>query len=166
VKQLRDSSIGPAWLGFYALTKDEPPDLALEYIATAHKRVSAALAAARGPDGKSMLPAAAVEDLVDLKLFLIGLAQAADPETLTPVNLKLVRRKGRPKRNIVKIIEYRKAARKVLERKSEGYDAAVLEVARETGLDRSEIEAWASHLDRQQAALAVAKIAAFFRSGF
>jgi hypothetical protein len=163
---LRDRSIGPAWLGFYALTKDEPPEMALEYIATAHNRVWSALQAAKGSDGKSLLPPAVVEELVDLKLFLVGLALAADPNVRTPVNLKLVRRKGRPKRTIVQTNAYRRAAHEVNQRKPQGYDAAVLEVAKETGLDRSEIEAWASHLERTEAIIAVGKIAAFFRSGF
>lgn len=160
------TGLSPAWLGFYALTNDEPADLALEYIATAHKRIGRALAAARAPDGCSLLPADTLSELVDLQLFLIGLAQAADPKQRTPVHLKLVRRKGRPKRNIVKVVEYRKAAHQVLERKPDGYDAALTEVAKETGLDRTEIEAWASHLEKRLAVIAVEKIAGFFRGGF
>jgi hypothetical protein len=138
--------------------------MALEYIATAHRRVDAALRAADGPDGISMLPPAAVDELVDLKLFLMGLALAADPKAKTPVNLKLVRRQGRPKKNIIQTNAYRKAARELNRRKSRGYDAAVIEIASETGLDRSEIQAWASHLERTDAVIAVGKIAAFFRS--
>ena len=163
---LRSTAIGPAWLGFYALTNDEPIECALDYIATAHKRVWAALTAARGPDGKSLLPQEAVKELADLQLFLIGLAQAADPDQKTPVNLKLVRRRGRPRRNIIQVNDYRRVARQVLDRKPEGYDAALIEVAKETGLDRTEIEAWASHLEKHLAVMAVEKIARFFRGGF
>jgi hypothetical protein len=41
----------------------------------------------------------------------------------------------------------------VLKRKPAGYDAALTEVAKETGLDRTELEIWASRLDSQLKAL-------------
>jgi hypothetical protein len=152
----------PAWLAFYALTRDEPIDNALEYLGSAHKRVWSALCAAREPDGQTRLPPGAVKELVDLQLFLIGLAQVADPNQKTPVNLKFVRRPGRPNRSMHLIRRYQRAGREVLRLKPKGYDGAVTEVAKATGLDRKEIEAWASSLERHEAVIAVGKIAAFF----
>jgi hypothetical protein len=164
-ESLRDPSVGDAMLAFLALTQDEPPELALEYLRTAHARLDKAIAACRDASGKLALPAEAERDLSDLKLVLVGLALAADPDVKTPVNLRLVRRKGRPKRNIVRVNDYRRAAHQLLARKPDGYDAAAVEIARETGLDKTEIEAWASHIEGQLAALAQnKKIGRFFPS--
>lgn len=151
-------------LAFLALTKDEPPELALDYLKVANARLGWAMSVITGPKTDDEARKAALKEVTEIRLLLMGLAFAADPEHATQVNLKLVRRKGRPRRNIVTTGEYRQAARHLLARKADGYDAAAREVAQETGLDRTEIEAWASHLEKQQSALAVQEIARFFRS--
>ena len=157
-------NVGADWLAYRAITSDEPAERALEYLATAHERLDRALARCRDQQGKRLLPSDVEGELAGLKLVLMALAMAADPKKRTTLNLKLSRRRGRPKRTGDKILSYRRAASELLERKLRGYDAAVLEIAKETGLDRSEIEAWASHLEHQQAAIAIGKIALFFRS--
>ena len=160
---IRDPSIGAEWLAYYALTEDEPMRFAVEYMKTAHSRLGRALAQCRDASGERLIPKEAEEELSAVHLFLVGLSMAADPEHKTPVNVKLVRRRGRPKRDISKVVKYRTAATKLLSSKKRGYDAAAREVAQETGLDRTEIEAWASHIEGQRAAVAIAKFARFFR---
>lgn len=144
-------TIGADWLAYYAIMRDEPPERALEYLATAHERLNQAIAACRDPQGKPLLPSHVEGELIGLKLVLIALAMAADPDQRTTLNLKLERRRGRPRRSLDKVHSYRRAALKVLQIKGDGYDAALTEVAKDTGLDRTEIEAWASHLQQQLA---------------
>ena len=148
------TELGPEWLAYYALTQDEPIEFAEQYLKTAHERVGKVLAQCRG---KNVLPPQAAKELADLQLFLMGLAMAADPTKKTPVNLRFVRAKGRPKKNIVLINRYRAAALNVLRHKEEhGYDSAVTAAVATSGLNRTEVEAWASHLEREYARNGVA----------
>lgn len=144
--------VEPEWLAFYALTKDEPLEFALDYLATAHSRLGEAMTLCRDAQGKLLVPPEAMAEMSGVHLFLIALAMAADPSVKTAANLRLTPRRGRPNRNIVKINDYRKAARRINALKPEGYEAAVNEIAKESGLDRSELEAWAAHIERQEAA--------------
>ena len=148
-ESLRDADVGPEWLAYYALTADEPIRFAKQYLASAHERLGRALSLCRDKGGTRLVPKEAEQEIAAVRLFLIGLASAADPDQKTPVNLKLDRRRGRPRRNIKKITAYRQAAHRVLKLKPRGYEAAVTEVAKDTGLDATEIEAWASSLERQ-----------------
>lgn len=141
-------------LAYLALTDDEPIEFALDYISSAYERMTAALSALRDDRGQRLVPAAVEDQLSGIALFLLGLSQSADPEAKTQYNLVFKRPKGRPKKTIVDVNLYRDAARLLNRRKAEvGYHSAVAEVVDKTGLDRSKLQAWASHLEREAAAL-------------
>ena len=147
---LRDPKVGAHMLAFLALTDDEPKELALEYLKTAHQRLGFALNHCRGPRGERLIPAEAENEISRVSLFLLGLAMAADPKQKTPVNLKLTTRRGRPKKNIVEVQKYRSAGRYILENKAEGYLSAAIDAAKEFDVDRTEAQAWAGWMDREQ----------------
>lgn len=151
---LRNEAIGAEMLAYLALTQDEPIECATAFLADAHTRFGRALRALRNDDGALLVSPEVEKELSGIHLFLIGLAQAADPDQKTQYNLIFRRSKGRPKKNIVKVNEYRRAARHIISRKAEiGYHAAVAEAVANYGVDRSEVQAWASHIEAQLADL-------------
>lgn len=148
--QIRDDCVGPHMLAYLALTADEPVTLAMDYLRTAHERLGWALNACRGA-----VAAEAQAEIAGVRLFLIALAGAANPETKTPVNLTLKRRKGRPRKTIVDVQRLRAAGRQILERKEhDGYHSAAYGAASEFEVDRTEAQAWASHLEHEVERLA------------
>jgi hypothetical protein len=135
-------------LAFLALTDDEPPQLALDYLKTAHERLSWALETANDPQAAATLREEAKRELAEIKLFLLGLSMAANPADKTPVNLVLKARRGRPRKNIVEREGLREAGRFILDNKQSGYLAAAYEAADKYGVDRTKAQAVASRMER------------------
>lgn len=141
----------PAGLQAYSaiVRGDEPIDPAYAYAKVAAELVNAALDELRDCNGEPTIPASAFSKIAEVRLYLIGLSMAADPNVKTARKLAFPKRPGRPRRSIEKVGDYRRAAHQVIKRKDRGYDAALTEVAKETGLDRTEIEAWAGHIQAE-----------------
>jgi hypothetical protein len=138
------SEVGPHWLAYRALTgRDEPAEFALEYLASAHRRLDLITIAVRQND-EALLDEALTE-LANVKLVLIGLAEA-----LRQDRVKLKGFRGRPHRSRDKRDDYRRAARHLLSKKStDGYHSAAADASTEFGLDKSEIKSRASHLENE-----------------
>ena len=141
-------TIHPGLEAYSAIVRgDEPIDPALEFAEIAAKQLTDALHELRGDDGEPQIPKTVFAALAEIQIYLIALGMAADPKVKTARTLAFPKRPGRPRRSIEKIGDYRRAAYRVLELKPLGYDAALTEVAAETGLDRTEIEAWAAKIE-------------------
>ena len=148
----------PGLLAYSAIVRgDEPIDPAFDYARAAAGLLADALDDLRDDDGAPIIPAGAFAKLTEVHLFLLALALAADDSSSTARNLAFPKRRGRPRKSIEKIGEYRKAARMMLDRASAGYDAALVEVAKETGLDKTEIEGWAAKIKADEIAFGLRK---------
>lgn len=149
-----DDLVPPGLKALMAIMRgDEPAEAALDYAKTAADSLTEALRLCRDDDGALLIPPAAFARMAEARVFLIALQMAADPKIPTARVLAFPKRKGRPRRSREKVSAYRHAALLFIKRKSRGYDAALLEVAKETGLDNAEIEAWAAHLEAEYARL-------------
>lgn len=152
-----DVQQGAGWLAYWALQGEEPLEFALSYLSSVGERIGWISKSLEGVQ----LGTEITEELAELRLFFAGLGASANRNQPTPYELSIDRkghltlkpRRGRPRRERGKVRKYREAAIAMLKRKPRGpdgrggYAAAALEVSKETGLDRSEIERWASHLE-------------------
>ena len=138
-------------LAYSAIVRgDEPINPAFAFAIEAAGKFAEALDELRDESGEPLIAPETFAKLSEVNIFLLALSKAADDEVPTARNLDFPKRRGRPRKSIEKIGSYRIAAYKVLERAPLGYDAALIEVAKETGLDRTEIEAWVARIKADQ----------------
>lgn len=131
----RDPSVGLDWLAWWAIQGDEDPAFIGEYLEYAQRRLGEIEAAD---------PSRASDDLTGLRIVLLAILEAMQPDGDTYLQVKFSHRKGRVNK-LERAKLGRKAAVLALRREREDGDpteAAVAFATEQTGLSRSEVYKW------------------------
>lgn len=139
----RDRSVGEHWLAWWALAGDEDIAFAKEYFAIAFRQLEKI--GELDKDGE--------EIIANVRLFLIALAEAADPSGKSEFVIEFKRRKaGKPINAHQRAVVGRGAAARVDRLVGEGWkqEAAIAQVRDDTKLSRAEIFKWLKFIRSQR----------------